>query len=67
MFPDVQALLHNIVLEVEVKKSHHCVFIAFLRHLSLNVFFLHVCISQASYFISSFHSQVSKYLLVLVL
>lgn len=39
MFPDVQALLHNIVLEVEVKKSHHCVFIAFLRHLSLNVFF----------------------------
>lgn len=29
MFPDVQVLLLNVTLEVEVKKSHLCVIIAF--------------------------------------
>lgn len=40
MFPDVQALLLSVMLEVEVKKSHFRLIIAFLNVIS-NLFVYH--------------------------
>jgi len=54
MFPDVQASLRDVILEVEVKKSHLHVIIAFFRERSFLMFFF-----QTSLYITVFLVYIS--------